>query len=219
MFVQKRCPVLRLLAGHGGRCPGGAGGPTVGPKSLGVALARKSPPEAVSVRGLRRQICSSKVPLRDAGRAARAGPTVPVPVPRRVFVPCTAAVVWWGPWGQLVALPGGNEQWRVPGERWAARLGVRVSPTPPAGVTRGDGAAGAGGGGDAVPAAGPALPARKQAVAVCAHPSSAPGPLVQPGWGAGSLHPSWSLLGGIQLQEPRAVLVRSPRPPGVNCPF
>lgn len=71
MFVQKHCPVLGLLTGHGGCCPTGAGGPTVGPKSLRVPLARKSPPKAVSVWDLQRQICSSKVPLQDAGGAAR----------------------------------------------------------------------------------------------------------------------------------------------------
>lgn len=71
-------------------------------------------------------------------------------------------------------------------------------------------------------------PARKQAVIVCAPTGSAPGPLVQPGRGAGSEHcgahctPDGDSSAGSSSRsagKPRAVLMQSWQPPVMSCPF
>ena len=180
------------------------------------------PPRAQSIQALRRQICSSKVPLQDAGGrgAARGRAAMLVPVPGGVLL------LRWHFGGGPVLAPG-----RMPSAQGAAgsHAGDRhVSRSSSPGSGRASGAPEAGGWGDALPAAAASCCLLVNRLLLFVRNRQRPGPLVQPGRGAGSEHcgahctPDGASAAGSSSRgaaKPRAALMQSRQPPDTSCPF
>jgi len=215
--------LLGLLAGHGG-----AGGPAVGPKSRGVALGGKSLPEAVSSPSRPVNPGSPKANLlfqstfaRCWGSGCRTGQSCHAGACAGRG-PSAAVAFWWG------SGAGPGEDAQCPGSRGQPRWGSARLPFFLPGLRQGERSSGGRWLGRC-PARrrGLVLPARKQAVIVCAQPA-APGAACATGAGSwlralrGSLHPRWSLCGRIQLQgcsEAPGCADAEPAAPGYELPL